>query len=198
MTPVQVFSCEICKIFKNTFFLQNTSRGLLPSFSSLFPLISESLVQICTLEKLFKNFWEIQKLISVSKSLANLKTEVSRKQNMPNFPKNEHFLSPDTHVCVLRGKKYSFFKKIGVLCFLEIPVLRFTILPYYQRNIRLFYCNSLKKEIQPQVIFSWILTNFHKLLCCSVQPGDCFFYLFWKYLKLFDCYNMYHNKSSFP
>ena len=26
-TPTQVFSCEICKNFKNTFFLQNTSSG---------------------------------------------------------------------------------------------------------------------------------------------------------------------------
>ena len=27
----------------------------------------------------------------------NLKTGVSRKQSMPNFPKNKHFLPPDTH-----------------------------------------------------------------------------------------------------
>ena len=26
-TPTQVFSCEICGIFKNIFFLQNTLRG---------------------------------------------------------------------------------------------------------------------------------------------------------------------------
>ena len=46
---------------------------------------------------------------------------------MPNFPKNEYSLPPDTHtyVCVSGGKKYSFFGKFGVLCFLETPVLRF-------------------------------------------------------------------------
>ena len=26
-TPTQAYSCEICEIFKNTFFLQNTDRG---------------------------------------------------------------------------------------------------------------------------------------------------------------------------
>ena len=32
----------------------------------------------------------------------NLKTDVSRKQSTPKFPKNKHFLRPDTHtyVCV--------------------------------------------------------------------------------------------------
>ena len=67
-----------------------------------------------------------------------------------NFPKNEpflplmrvrvrgYFLSPDTHtdthtyVCVSGGKKCQFFEKFGVLCFLEIPVLRFALLPYYR------------------------------------------------------------------
>ena len=52
--------------------------------------------------------------------MANLKTGVSRKQSTPNFPKNEHFLPPYT-------------EKFDVLCFLETPVLRFALLPYYRR-----------------------------------------------------------------
>ena len=36
------------------------------------------------------------------------------------------------HVCVSGGKKCSFFGNFGVLCFLEAPVLRITLLPYYQ------------------------------------------------------------------
>ena len=62
---------------------------------------------------------------------------VSRKQSTPNFPKNKHFLNPDTqtYVCVLEGKKCSFFGKFGVLCFLETPVLRFTLLPHYRRVV---------------------------------------------------------------
>ena len=65
----------------------------------------------------------------------NLKTGVSRKQSTPNFPKNEHFLRPDTHtyVCVSGGKKCSFSGKLDVLCFLGTPVLRFALLPYYRR-----------------------------------------------------------------
>ena len=56
------------------------------------------------------------------------------------FRKNEDFLPPDTYtyVCVQglrRGKKCSFFGKFGVLCFLETPVLRFTLLYYYKRYI---------------------------------------------------------------
>ena len=34
------------------------------------------------------------------------------------------------------GKKCSFFGKCGVLCFLETPVLRFALLPYYRRDVR--------------------------------------------------------------
>ena len=55
----------------------------------------------------------------------NLKTVVSRKQSTLNFPQKEHFLPPDTHMCVSGVKKCSFFLKFGVLCFFETPVLIF-------------------------------------------------------------------------
>ena len=60
---------------------------------------------------------------------------VSRKQSAPGFPKNEHLSPPDkhTHVCVSGGKKCEFFGQFGVLCFLEIPVLRFALLAYYRQ-----------------------------------------------------------------
>ena len=35
----------------------------------------------------------------------------------------------------IRGKKCSFFEKFGVLCFLETPVLRLALLPYYRQHI---------------------------------------------------------------
>ena len=65
----------------------------------------------------------------------NLKTGVSRKQSTPNFPKNKHFLPPDTHtyVCISRGKKCLFFGKFDMLCFLETPLLRIALLLYYRR-----------------------------------------------------------------
>ena len=61
---------------------------------------------------------------------------ITRKQSTPNFPKNEHFLPADAHkcVCVLGGKKCSFFGKFDVLCFLVTPVLGFALLIYRRRN----------------------------------------------------------------
>ena len=44
-----------------------------------------------------------------------------------------------TCVCVSGGKKCLFFGNFGVFCFLETPVLRFALLPYYRR-----YCSYLK------------------------------------------------------
>ena len=35
--------------------------------------------------------------------------------------------------CVSGGKKCSFFVKLGVLCFLVTPILRFAFLPYRRR-----------------------------------------------------------------
>ena len=35
----------------------------------------------------------------------------------------------------IRGKKYLVFGKFGVLCFLETPVFRFALLPYYRREV---------------------------------------------------------------
>ena len=68
--------------------------------------------------------------------MANLKTEVTRKQSTPNFRKNKHVLPPNTHmyVCISESKKCSFFEEFGVLCFLPTSVLRFAFLPYYQRS----------------------------------------------------------------
>ena len=38
-----------------------------------------------------------------------------------------------TYVCVSGSKKCLFFGKFGEFCFLETPVLRFALLPYYRR-----------------------------------------------------------------
>ena len=42
-----------------------------------------------------------------------------------------------TYVCISGGKKCSFFGKFGVFCLLETPDLRFTLLPYYRRILRI-------------------------------------------------------------
>ena len=43
------------------------------------------------------------------------------------------YFLPGLYVCVSGGKKCLFFGNFSVLCFLETSVLRFTLLPYYQR-----------------------------------------------------------------
>ena len=76
--------------------------------------------------------------------MTNFKTDVSRKQSTPIFPKNEHFLTSDahTHVCVSGGgdKKLSFFGKIGLLSFLEHSFGDSPFFPYYQRYVQFTSC----------------------------------------------------------
>ena len=73
----------------------------------------------------------------IARRIMWVKTEVTRMQSKPHFPKNERFLPPDTHtyVYVSGGKKRSFFGKLGVLCILVTSVLRFALLPYYRRKV---------------------------------------------------------------
>ena len=86
--------------------------------------------EVLKLHKYFKNTSQ-KGTSSVIRLNGVSQTGVSRKQSTVNFRKNEHFLPLDTHtyVCVSGSEKYSFFGKFGVLCFLETPVLRFTLLP---------------------------------------------------------------------
>ena len=53
-----------------------------------------------------------------------------KKTKHAKFSEKREFL---TCVCVLGGKKCSFFGKFGVLCFLETFVLRFALFPHYRR-----------------------------------------------------------------
>ena len=62
--------------------------------------------------------------LSVIRQKVESQNRCFKKKNMPNVPKNKHFLPPDIHACVSGGKKCSFCKKFGVLYFLETPVLR--------------------------------------------------------------------------
>ena len=61
------------------------------------------------------------------------------------FSKNERFLSPYkyTYVCVSGSKKWSFFEKVSLFCFLVTFVLIFVLLPYYRR----ISCSITQKHI---------------------------------------------------
>ena len=60
-----------------------------------------------------------------------------KKTNHAKFSEEQIFLPPDTHtyVCVSGGKKCLFFQKSSVFSFLETPVLRFPLLPYYRQYV---------------------------------------------------------------
>ena len=96
------------------------------------------LVIFCQLTKFYCQVaftsWYIGQFVS-NKAKGRISKRVFQKRSTLNVPKNKHFLPHDTHtyVCVSGGKRYSFFGKFGVLCFLETPVLRFALLPYYRR-----------------------------------------------------------------
>ena len=51
-----------------------------------------------------------------------------------NFPKN---------VGVSGSKKCLFYGKFNVLCFLETPVLKLALLPYYRRSVKFIYVKVL-------------------------------------------------------
>ena len=59
------------------------------------------------------------------------------------------------------GKKCSFFRKCGMLCFLEALVLRFALLPYYRRvDMKLFRPKICSCSIRSGVIkFLWDETD---------------------------------------
>ena len=80
--------------------------------------------------------WLSKQLFVGNKAKRQISKRVfQEKKSTPNVPRDEHFFPPDTYtyVCVSGCKKCSFFGKFGMLCFLETPVLRFALLPYYPR-----------------------------------------------------------------
>ena len=67
--------------------------------------------------------------------LQNLESAALPFQVKTNKSLKMSVISTCTYVCVLGGKKCSFFGKFGVLCFLETPVLRFALLAYYRQKL---------------------------------------------------------------
>ena len=57
-------------------------------------------------------------------------------QIIGNKAKGQVCFKKTNYMCVSGSKKCSFLEKFDVFCFLETPVLRFTLLPYYRQNIK--------------------------------------------------------------
>ena len=68
-------------------------------------------------------------------------------------------------------KKCSFFGKFGVLCFLETPVLRFVLLPYYRR-LNLFEKYFSSKNISGYIM-KYSMVN-SKCVCISTEKEISF------------------------
>ena len=81
------------------------------------------------------------------------------------MPKNEHFLPSDmyTYVCVSGCKKWSLLSKVGVLCFLVMPVLSFAVLPYYRWVQEVLNISEVATQGRSDGIISICLMNFVNL-----------------------------------
>ena len=94
-----------------------------------------------------ENKWENEWANNILQTLKKNKFKISHKGQILKlvFQQNkarqiflkfiEYFLSlyMHTYVCVLGGKKRSFFGKFDVLYFLGTPILRLALLPYYRQ-----------------------------------------------------------------
>ena len=67
----------------------------------------------------------------------NILSVIRQKGESQNgcFKKRKHAIFSEKRTSPVSGSnKYYFFGKFGALCFLETPVLRFALLPYYRRS----------------------------------------------------------------
>ena len=89
-----------------------------------------------SLEKFLIWFWdEIRTTFyysSVIRQMGESQKGCFKKTNHAKFSKNKHFLL-SVYLCVSGGKKSLFFGKYAVLCFLETPIFRSALSPYYRR-----------------------------------------------------------------
>ena len=82
-----------------------------------------------------------------------------KKAKHAKFSEKQTFLTPwYVNIRVhIRGTKYSFFGKFGVLCFLETSVLRFALFPYYRQYfVRNVLHNAFVFKMALLWRFSWI------------------------------------------
>ena len=87
-----------------------------------------------------------------------------KKTKHVKFSEKRSFFTP-WHACISGGKKWSFFGKFDLLCFLETPFLRFTLLPYYRQNVR--HHTSWRTYLHPLKSHkSRSSYQFHKAVCC--------------------------------
>ena len=113
----------------------------------------------------FTCIWYWERLDNYISSVIRQKGESQngcfKKTKHAKFSEKQTFLTPDMHTYVwLSGSKNcSFFGKFGVHCFLETPVLRFALLPYYRQLGSMLGECTQKLFILIWLILVWFTAN---------------------------------------
>ena len=83
------------------------------------------------------------------------------------FSEKRTFLTPwysHVYVWVSGGKKCSLFGKFGALSFLETPVLRFALLPYYRWSLLFLIVSVHTFQSKKLQTCNWFLINYSMLV----------------------------------
>ena len=84
-----------------------------------------------------------------NKEKGRISKRVFKKTKQMKFSEKQTFLTPwYAHARNTESKKWSFFGKFGVLCFLETPVLRFPLLPYCRQLGHLYFTEMPKQPLE--------------------------------------------------
>ena len=105
---------------------------------------------------MFHTFVEAERNISIWIDISSAIRQKGKSHQNECYKKTKHanFSEKETFLSSLRGKNCSFFRKLDMLCFLVIPVLRFTLLPHYRR----FHC---VKSVQIRNFFQSVFSRIH-------------------------------------
>ena len=110
-----------------------------------------------------------------------------KHQIVGNKSKGQLCFNKTNYVRVSGGKKCSFLGIFDVFCFLETPVLRFTLLPYYQQN-------NIEKNLGEHAPANYSLLHCRQcylIINALIQPR------FPKTRTQFLCYNIAKNEEDF-
>ena len=124
-----------------------------------------------------KSFYKSNNCYMSLQLVGNKAKERISKRVFPNNPKNKHFLPSDTrtYVCVSGVKKSSFFGKFGVLCILETPILRFTLLAYYRQTIeKTLNCHLYTARRFPEETLPFFILEYYGELSFEIYLRSVF------------------------
>ena len=133
---------------------------------------------LLTVKILCKGLWIKGSQFIGNQAKGRISKRASQENKAPNFPKNEHFLAPDTHTYVSLSGSWncSFFGKFDVFCFLVTPAFEirsFALLPtkYFLKTQSCKSCNKYiltSTQITNTEIFAFLTVLVCKLFSRKV------------------------------